>query len=126
MLACFSSPAFVCVLRICFRGPLLCRFTFYLQFSYRKDRILAFSDPYLSDRDSASHYSVADRLDRRRDWTGLMERESRKIVFYLPERIRILFCRHAEELGLVGALAVIILFCDLLGAGRAARRCYGG
>src|ERR1700737_5005104 len=92
--------------------------------SFRRDRILAFLNPY-AERQKAGFYIIQSLIAVATGGvtgTGLMEGKQK--LFYLPEpHTDFIFAVTAEELGLVGALTVIILFAIFLWRGtRAAVR----
>jgi len=102
--------------------PLLYLLIFHV--SYRRDRILAFLHP---DRDPLGHgfhmiQSLIAVSTGGVTGQGLMEGKQK--LFYLPEpHTDFIFANIAEELGLLGALAVIVLFAIFLWRGtRAALR----
>jgi cell division protein FtsW len=92
--------------------------------SYRKDRILAFLNPYADPQGRGFHMIQSLIAVSTGGVTGLGLMEGKQKLFYLPEpHTDFIFAVTAEELGLVGALAVIILFAVFLWRGtRAALR----
>jgi len=92
--------------------------------SYRKDRILAFLNPYADPKGFGFHIIQSLIAVATGGVTGLGLMEGKQKLFYLPEpHTDFIFAVTAEELGLVGALAVIILFAIFLWRGtRAALR----
>ena len=92
--------------------------------SYRKDRILAFMNPYADPQGRGFHMIQSLIAVATGGVTGLGLMEGKQKLFYLPEpHTDFIFAVTAEELGLVGALAVIILFAIFLWRGtRAALR----
>jgi cell division protein FtsW len=92
--------------------------------SYRKDRILAFLNPYADPQGRGFHMIQSLIAVATGGVTGLGLMEGKQKLFYLPEpHTDFIFAVTAEELGLVGALAVIILFAIFLWRGtRAALR----
>jgi len=92
--------------------------------AYRRDRILAFLNPYSDPQGRGFHIiqSLIAVSTGGITGTGLMEGKQK--LFYLPEpHTDFIFAVTAEELGLVGAMAVIILFAIFLWRGtRAALR----
>jgi len=92
--------------------------------SYRKDRILAFLNPYADPQGRGFHMIQSLIAVSTGGITGLGLMEGKQKLFYLPEpHTDFIFAVTAEELGLVGALAVIILFAIFLWRGtRAALR----
>src|SRR6202795_5186654 len=92
--------------------------------SFRRDRILAFMNPY-EQRQKAGFHLIQSLIAVGTGGvtgTGLMEGKQK--LFYLPEpHTDFIFAVTAEELGLVGALFVVLLFAIFLWRGtRAAIR----
>jgi cell division protein FtsW len=92
--------------------------------SWRRDRILAFLNPY-ADRQKTGFHIIQSLIAvgiGGVTGTGLMEGKQK--LFYLPEpHTDFIFAVTAEELGLVGALFVVMLFAVFLWRGmRAAWR----
>jgi cell division protein FtsW len=79
--------------------------------SFRRDRILAFLNPY-ADRQRAGFHIIQSLIAVGTGGitgTGLMEGKQK--LFYLPEpHTDFIFAVTAEELGLVGAMCVVTLF----------------
>ena len=92
--------------------------------SYRRDRILAFLNPYADPKGFGFHIIQSLIAVATGGITGQGLMEGKQKLFYLPEpHTDFIFAVTAEELGLVGALAVIILFAVFLWRGtRAALR----
>jgi cell division protein FtsW len=92
--------------------------------SYRRDRILAFLNPYADPKGFGFHIIQSLIAVSTGGVTGVGLMEGKQKLFYLPEpHTDFIFAVTAEELGLVGALAVIILFAIFLWRGtRAALR----
>jgi cell division protein FtsW len=92
--------------------------------AYRRDRILAFLNPYSDPQGRGFHMIQSLIAVATGGVTGLGLMEGKQKLFYLPEpHTDFIFAVTAEELGLVGALAVIILFAIFLWRGtRAALR----
>ena len=86
--------------------------------SFRRDRILAFLNPY-ADRQKAGFHIIQSLIAVGTGGvtgTGLMEGKQK--LFYLPEpHTDFIFAVTAEELGLVGALFVVALFAIFLWRG---------
>ncbi len=86
--------------------------------SWRRDRILAFLNPY-ADRQKAGFHIIQSLIAVGTGGvtgTGLMEGKQK--LFYLPEpHTDFIFASMAEELGLVGALFVVALFAIFLWRG---------
>ncbi len=86
--------------------------------AYRRDRILAFLNPYADPQGRGFHMIQSLIAVSTGGITGLGLMEGRQKLFYLPEpHTDFIFAVTAEELGLVGALAVIILFAIFLWRG---------
>jgi cell division protein FtsW len=92
--------------------------------SYRRDRILAFLNPYADPKGFGFHIIQSLIAVSTGGVTGVGLMEGKQKLFYLPEpHTDFIFAVTAEELGLIGALAVIILFAIFLWRGtRAALR----
>jgi cell division protein FtsW len=86
--------------------------------SFRRDRILAFINPY-AERQKAGFHLIQSLIAVGTGGitgTGLMEGKQK--LFYLPEpHTDFIFAVTAEELGLVGALFVVTLFAIFLWRG---------
>ena len=86
--------------------------------SWRRDRILAFLNPY-ADRQKTGFHIIQSLIAVATGGitgTGLMEGKQK--LFYLPEpHTDFIFAVTAEELGLVGAMFVIALFAIFLWRG---------
>ncbi len=86
--------------------------------SFRRDRILAFLNPY-ADRQKAGFHIIQSLIAVGTGGitgTGLMEGKQK--LFYLPEpHTDFIFAVTAEELGLVGAVFVVTLFAIFLWRG---------
>jgi len=92
--------------------------------SYRRGRILAFLNPYADPQGYGFHIiqSLIAVSTGGITGTGLMEGKQK--LFYLPEpHTDFIFAVTAEELGLVGAIAVITLFAIFLWRGTRAALC---
>jgi len=92
--------------------------------SYRKDRILAFLNPYSDPQGRGFHMIQSLIAVSTGGLTGLGLMEGKQKLFYLPEpHTDFIFAVTAEELGLLGALTVVVLFAIFLWRGtRAALR----
>jgi len=92
--------------------------------SYRKDRITAFLNPYADPQGTGFHIIQSLIAVATGGVTGLGLMEGKQKLFYLPEpHTDFIFAVTAEELGLVGAMTVVILFAIFLWRGvRAALR----
>ena len=96
----------------------------------RWDRMRAFTDPWHADFRLNDGYQLTQALIAigRGEWSGVGLGQSVQKLHYLPEaHTDFLFAVLAEELGLVGALIVIVLFTYLVwrafSAGRRAYLC---
>jgi len=86
--------------------------------AYRKDRILAFLDPYSDPQGRGFHIIQSLIAVSTGGITGLGLMEGKQKLFYLPEpHTDFIFAVTAEELGLLGALTVVILFAIFLWRG---------
>ena len=92
--------------------------------SYRRDRILAFLNPYADPKGFGFHIIQSLIAVATGGVTGLGLMEGKQKLFYLPEpHTDFIFAVTAEELGLMGAIAVVGLFGIFLWRGtRAALR----
>lgn len=101
-----------------FAASLLPLYLLIFHVSWRRDRILAFLNPY-ADRQKAGFHIVQSLIavgTGGLTGTGLMEGKQK--LFYLPEpHTDFIFAVTAEELGLVGALFVVALFAIFLWRG---------
>lgn len=82
---------------------------------YRMRRLLAFQDPW-ADQFSSGYQLVQSLIAfGRGEWTGVGLGHSVQKLFYLPEaHTDFVFAILAEELGLVGVVATIMLFAILV------------
>jgi cell division protein FtsW len=79
--------------------------------AYRRDRILAFLNPYSDPQGRGFHIIQSLIAVSTGGVTGLGFMEGKQKLFYLPEpHTDFIFAVTAEELGLVGALVVLVLF----------------
>ena len=92
--------------------------------SYRRGRILAFLNPYADPKGFGFHIIQSLIAVSTGGITGVGFMEGKQKLFYLPEpHTDFIFANLAEELGLLGSLAVVILFAIFLWRGtRAALR----
>ena len=101
-----------------FAASLLPLYILIFHVAWRRDRILAFLNPY-ADRQKAGFHIVQSLIavgTGGLTGTGLMEGKQK--LFYLPEpHTDFIFAVTAEELGLVGALIVVALFAIFLWRG---------
>jgi len=95
--------------------------------SFRRDRILAFLNPY-ADRQKAGFHIIQSLIavgTGGLTGTGLMEGKQK--LFYLPEpHTDFIFAVTAEELGLLGAMFVVAMFAIFLWRGMRASWRTGG
>jgi len=86
--------------------------------SYRKDRILAFLDPYSDPQGRGFHIIQSLIAVSTGGITGVGLMEGKQKLFYLPEpHTDFIFAVTAEELGLVGAVVIVALFTIFLWRG---------
>jgi cell division protein FtsW len=86
--------------------------------SFRRDRILAFLNPY-ADRQRAGFHIIQSLIAvGTGGLTGVGLMEGKQKLFYLPEpHTDFIFASTAEELGLVGSLFVVAMFAIFLWRG---------
>lgn len=78
---------------------------------YRMERLQSFMNPWADPFDSGFQLTQALIAFGRGDWLGVGLGSSMQKLFYLPEaHTDFLYSILAEELGLVGAMSVIVLF----------------
>lgn len=86
--------------------------------AYRRNRILAFLNPYSDPQGSGFHIIQSMIAVSTGGITGVGLMEGKQKLFYLPEpHTDFIFAVTAEELGLVGSLIVIALFAIFLWRG---------
>src|SRR6266576_2776792 len=86
--------------------------------AYRRDRILAFLDPYSDPQGRGFHIIQSLIAVSTGGITGLGLMEGKQKLFYLREpHTDFIFAVTAEELGVVGALVIIALFAVFLWRG---------
>ena len=86
--------------------------------AWRRDRILAFLNPYADRQGSGFHIIQSLIAVGTGGVTGTGLMEGKQKLFYLPEpHTDFIFAVTAEELGLVGALFVVLLFAVFLWRG---------
>ncbi len=79
--------------------------------AYRRDRILAFLNPYSDPQGRGFHIIQSLIAVSTGGITGLGFMEGKQKLFYLPEpHTDFIFAVTAEELGLLGGLVVLVLF----------------
>src|SRR5215467_3667671 len=79
--------------------------------SYRRDRILAFLDPYSDPQGKGFHIIQSLIAVSTGGLTGVGLMEGKEKLFYLPEpHTDFIFSVLGEELGLVGSISVVLLF----------------
>lgn len=82
---------------------------------YRIRRLLSFTDPWQDAYDSGLQLTQALIAFGRGDWFGVGLGGGVQKLFYLPEaHTDFLFAVLAEELGLIGSLAVILLYAFIV------------
>ena len=83
--------------------------------AYRRDRILAFLNPYSDPQGRGFHIIQSLIAVSTGGITGVGLMEGKQKLFYLPEpHTDFIFAVTAEELGLVGALVIVLLVRHLL------------
>jgi cell division protein FtsW len=101
-----------------FAASLLPLYFLIFHVKFRRDRILAFINPY-ADREKAGFHIIQSLIAVGTGGitgTGLMEGKQK--LFYLPEpHTDFIFAVTSEELGLVGAMFVVMLFAIFLWRG---------
>lgn len=86
--------------------------------AYRRNRILAFLDPYSDPQGRGFHIIQSLIAVATGGITGHGLMEGKQKLFYLPEpHTDFIFSVISEELGLVGALAIVLLFTIFLWRG---------
>lgn len=86
-------------------------YVFIYRVQWRYERILAFVNPYSDPQGRGFHIIQSLIAVGTGGLTGLGLMEGRQKLFYLPEpHTDFIFAVTAEELGLLGALAVVLLF----------------
>jgi cell division protein FtsW len=86
--------------------------------AYRRARILAFLDPYSDPQGGGFHIIQSLIAVSTGGITGVGLMEGKQKLFYLPEpHTDFIFAVTAEELGLVGALVIVLLFAIFLWRG---------
>jgi cell division protein FtsW len=101
-----------------FAASLLPLYFLIFHVSFRRDRILAFLNPY-ADRQRAGFHIIQSLIAVGTGGvTGVGLMEGKQKLFYLPEpHTDFIFAVTAEELGLVGSLFVVALFAIFLWRG---------
>ena len=101
-----------------FVGSLLPLYFLIFHVAYRRDRILAFLDPYSDPQGRGFHIIQSLIAVSTGGLTGVGLMEGKEKLFYLPEpHTDFIFSVLGEELGLLGCMAVVILFAMLLWRG---------
>src|SRR5262252_2832527 len=94
-----------------FAASLLPLYFLIFHVSFRRDRILAFLNPYADPQKAGFHIIQSLIAVGTGGITGTGLMEGKQKLFYLPEpHTDFIFAVTAEELGLVGALCVMTLF----------------
>ncbi|HEY1265463.1 MAG TPA: putative lipid II flippase FtsW [Terriglobales bacterium] len=101
-----------------FAGSLLPLYFLIFHVKYRRDRILAFIDPFSDPQGRGFHIIQSLIAVSTGGITGLGLMEGKQKLFYLPEpHTDFIFAVTAEELGLVGSLVIVALFAIFLWRG---------
>ncbi len=101
-----------------FLGSLLPLYFLIFHVAYRRDRILAFLDPYSDPQGRGFHIIQSLIAVSTGGLTGIGLMEGKEKLFYLPEpHTDFIFSVLGEELGLVGCLCVVLLFATFLWRG---------
>jgi cell division protein FtsW len=86
--------------------------------AYRRDRILAFLNPYSDPQGRGFHIIQSLIAVSTGGVTGVGLMEGKQKLFYLPEpHTDFIFSVISEELGLVGAIIIVVLFAIFLWRG---------
>src|SRR6202140_3326339 len=98
-----------------FVGSLLPLYFLIFHVAYRRDRILAFLDPYSDPQGRGFHIIQSLIAVSTGGLTGVGLMEGKEKLFYLPEpHTDFIFAVISEELGLIGAILVVVLFAIFL------------
>jgi cell division protein FtsW len=101
-----------------FVGSLLPLYFLIFHVAYRRDRILAFLDPYSDPQGRGFHIIQSLIAVSTGGLTGVGLMEGKEKLFYLPEpHTDFIFSVLGEELGLLGCLTVVVLFALFLWRG---------
>ncbi len=101
-----------------FVGSLLPLYFLIFHVAYRRDRILAFLDPYSDPQGRGFHIIQSLIAVSTGGLTGVGLMEGKEKLFYLPEpHTDFIFSVLGEELGLLGCMVVVVLFATLLWRG---------
>jgi cell division protein FtsW len=106
------------VLGYAFAASLLPLYFLIFHVAYRRDRILAFLDPYSDPQGRGFHIIQSLIAVSTGGITGVGLMEGKQKLFYLPEpHTDFIFAVTAEEVGLLGALVIVLLFAIFLWRG---------
>ena len=101
-----------------FGASLLPLYVLIFHVAWRRDRILAFLNPYADRQKTGFHIIQSLIAVGTGGITGMGLMEGKQKLFYLPEpHTDFIFAVTAEELGLVGSLMIVLLFAVFLWRG---------
>jgi cell division protein FtsW len=101
-----------------FAASLLPLYFLIFHVAYRRDRILAFLNPYSDPQGRGFHIIQSLIAVSTGGITGVGLMEGKQKLFYLPEpHTDFIFAVTAEELGLLGSLVIVLLFAIFLWRG---------
>ena len=114
----FVGGLYMRYLGYAFAASLLPLYFLIFHVAYRRDRIMAFLNPYSDPQGKGFHIIQSLIAVSTGGITGVGLMEGKQKLFYLPEpHTDFIFAVTAEELGLVGSLIVVLLFALFLWRG---------